>query len=195
MQTTIVTLKLKDIIKEEFSKVSFDLMTRQTGQKIFQRLEKEINSATEDQTIILDFTGVGAIDYSCADEVIAKLISRLQLNEYGNKYLALCNLTPTQKENIHVALERRNLAMLEHKNEERFWEVIGVVDDYLLKTLELIMEKEKISSSQLSELLNLELNTASMRLINLNRLKLVKKILASSPERGKRHFIYQSVFA
>jgi hypothetical protein len=189
------SIKIKVIIKNEFKKDSFDLVTRQTGQKIFQRLEKEIIKTASQQSIVLDFAGVGVIDYSCADEVIVKLISRLQTNEYGDKYILFSNLTPTQKDNIHVALERRNLAALELKKNDGGWGIIGALENYLLKTLEIIMAKGELSSSQLSDSLNLELNTASMRLINLYRLKLVKKTLDESTGtgRGRRHFVYRSI--
>jgi hypothetical protein len=167
-------------------------MTRQLGQKIFLRIEKEIMDKENGTTVVLDFLGVGAIDYSCADEVMAKLVSRIELNEYGDKYIYLENLTPTQQENIHVALERKNLAILELKQDKN-WAIIGVVNDYLYKTLEVIMKKGAVSSSELAQMLKLELNTASTRLINLHKLKLVKKIAQAGTERGKRHFIYKSL--
>ncbi len=194
MDNPTFIIKLKTIIKEEIKSNSFDLMTRQLGQKIFSRIEKEINGSEGADTIILDFSGVGAIDYSCADEVMARLVSRLELNEYGDKYVYLANLTPTQQENIHVALERKNLAILEIKPDNG-WQIIGVINDYLFKTLEVIMKRGSVSSSELAQMLKLELNTASTRLINLHKLKLVKKIAQSGNERGKRHFIYKSLVA
>jgi hypothetical protein len=194
MENHIYPIKLKTIIKEEIKTGSFDLMTRQLGQKIFLRIEKEIQEKENGTTVVLDFSGVGAIDYSCADEVMAKLVSRIELNEYGDKYIYLENLTPTQQENIHVALERKNLAILELK-QDKGWAIIGVVNDYLYKTLEVIMKKGSVSSSELAEMLKLELNTASTRLINLHKLKLVKKTAQAGTERGKRHFIYKSLIA
>lgn len=194
MENHIYSIKLKTIIKEEIKTGSFDLMTRQLGQKLFLRIEKEIQEKDNGTTVVLDFAGVGAIDYSCADEVMAKLVSRIELNEYGDKYIYLENLTPTQQENIHVALERKNLAILELKQDKN-WAIVGVVNDYLYKTLEVIMKRGAVSSSELAEMLKLELNTASTRLINLHKLKLVRKIAQAGTERGKRHFIYKSLIA
>lgn len=186
-------IRFKDIIKEELRSNSLDLMTRQTGQRIFQHLENKIKQAKEGETVSLDFWGVGVIDYSCADEVIAKIVLRMIQNEYGDRYLILQNLTPTQKENISVALERKNLAIIGLKSKDKSWEIMGTIDDYLLETLEIIMKNGSMSSSILRKKLKLELNTASMRLINLHKLRLVKKIKASSSKKGKRHFVYKSL--
>ena len=43
---------------------------------------------------------------------MAKLVSRLLSSEYGDKYLFLTGLNENQKENIEVALERKNLAVM-----------------------------------------------------------------------------------
>lgn len=193
MSETFHLLNLRTIIQEEFQRDIQDLLTRQTGQKIMDRLEREINNARDNATVVLDFAGVGVIDYSCADEVIAKLVSRLQSNEYGERYLVLKNLTSPQRENIQVALERKNLATLEDDGGN--WRVIGLINNYLQKTLEIVMEKKAMSSSELSQILNLELNNVSTRLINLHKIKLVKRVSEVNAQRGKSHFIYQSLFS
>ena len=72
------------------------------------RLERE----PEGTVVALDFSHVGIIDFSCADEIISKLVARLQGMEYSDKYVVLHGLTPTHEENITVALERKKLAVL-----------------------------------------------------------------------------------
>jgi len=193
MPDTFHLINLKNIIQEEFQRNIQDLLTRQTGQKIMDRLEREINNTRDNTTVVLDFAGVGVIDYSCADEVIAKLVSRLQSNEYGERYLVLKNLTGQQRENIQVALERKNLATLEDDGGN--WRVVGLINNYLQKTLEIVMEKKAMSSSELSQILNLELNNVSTRLINLHKIKLVKRVSEVNAQRGKSHFIYQSLLS
>ena len=53
----------------------------------------------EGSVVALDFSSIGIIDYSCADEIVTKLVSRLLSGEYGNKYLMLAGLNENQKEN------------------------------------------------------------------------------------------------
>jgi len=39
------------------------------------------------------------IDYSCADEIVAKLMSRLLGGEYGNRYIVLTGLSGKKNQN------------------------------------------------------------------------------------------------
>jgi transcription initiation factor IIE alpha subunit len=123
----------------------------------------------------LDFSKIGIIDYSCADEIVAKLISRLLSNEYGDKYLLLIGLNDNQKENIEVALERKDLAvMAEMKDGKRV--VLGNLNNYLKDTLDFIVKKKKATSKDLSDARKLEANTSGTRLLNLSKKRLVKRV-------------------
>ena len=103
---------LYKILKDELGNGSKDLVTRPSGQAIRERIEQDIEKEPDGAVIGLDFSKIGVIDYSCADEIVAKLVSRLLSSEYGDKYLFLTGLNENQKENIEVALERKNLAVM-----------------------------------------------------------------------------------
>ena len=105
--------------------------------------------------IALDFSKGGIIDYSCADERVAKLISRLLGGEYGNKYLTLAGLNENQQENIEVALERKGLAAIaENRSGEKV--LLGSLNNYLKETLDLIMKKGRLTAKELSQAMNLD---------------------------------------
>src|SRR4030043_1885951 len=106
------TYNLYNILKEELQNGSKDIVTRQSGQVIRSRIERDIEKEKNGAVIALDFSNIGIIDYSCADEVVTKLISRLLSGEYGDKYIILTGLNENQKENIEVALERKELAVI-----------------------------------------------------------------------------------
>ena len=184
------TLKLKELVQKEVNGNYVDLVTRGVGRVIFAKLESELKKISQGEVLLIDFSGIGAIDYSCADEIFARLISRLQLNEYGEKYVALKNLSSGHKENIQIVLEKKDLAVL--LRQRGGWAILGALDDYLLQTLKVIMKEGHLSSSELSERFDLALNTASMRLSNLSKLRLVKKKSAKNTF-GKRCFIYNSL--
>ncbi|MCM8774288.1 MAG: hypothetical protein NC820_06105, partial [Candidatus Omnitrophica bacterium] len=154
------------------------------------RLEEEIRRTKEGCVVVIDFLEIGAIDYSCADEIFARLILNLQHRDYGDKFVIFKNLSPHHKENIHIVLEKKDLAVL--IVEGNSWTVLGSLDNYLLQTLKTIMEEGKLSSSELSSRMNLALNTASMRLGNLSKLRLVRK-KNSINSSGKRYFVYESI--
>ena len=107
----MIKYDLYKLLKEELGNGSKDLVTRPSGQAIRERIERDIEKEPDGGVVALDFSKIGVIDYSCADEIIAKLISRLLSSEYGDKYLLLTGLNENQKENIEVALERKDLAV------------------------------------------------------------------------------------
>ncbi len=171
----MIKYDLYKLLKEELGNGSKDLVTRQSGQAIRERIERDIEQEPEGAVIALDFTKIGVIDYSCADEIVAKLVSRLLANEYGDKYLILSGLNENQKENIEVAVERKDLAvMAEMKDGSR--SVLGNLNSYLKDTLDFIVKKKKATSKELSDAKKIEANTSGTRLLNLYKKRLVKRV-------------------
>jgi hypothetical protein len=171
----MITYNLYKILKEELKNGSSDLVTRPSGQVIRTRIEKDMENEKDGEIIALDFSKIGIIDYSCADEVVAKLISRLLSGEYGDKYIILIGLNENQRENIEVALERKELAvMAQMKNGKKA--LLGNLNNYLKETLNLILKKGKITASDLSEYLKLPANTSGTRLLNLHKKRVVRRI-------------------
>ena len=171
----MITYNLYKILKEELKNGSSDLVTRPSGQVIRTRIEKDMENEKDGEIIALDFSKIGIIDYSCADEVVAKLISRLLSGEYGDKYIILTGLNENQRENIEVALERKELAvMAQMKNGKKV--LLGNLNNYLKETLNLILKKGKITASDLSEYLKLPANTSGTRLLNLHKKRVVRRI-------------------
>jgi hypothetical protein len=165
---------LSKFLKEELGNGSKDLVTRQSGETIRRRIERDIEKELEGTVIALDFSKIGIIDYSCADEIIAKLVSRLLSGEYGDKYLFLAGLNENQEENIEVALERKDLAIVvEMRDGNRT--LIGNLNNYLKETLDFIRKKKKVSAKDLSAGLKLEANTSGTRLLNLHKKRLVRR--------------------
>jgi len=184
---------LESFMREALLNGSTNLVTRETGAVIRERLERKLIAESEPTTGFLDFSGVGVIDYSCADEVIAKLISRLLSGEYGDKFVVLENLSPNQMENIEVALERKKLAVL-YLQGGGGWQVIGFLNNYLRKTLISVMEKGSITLRELAREGGIGLNTGGTRLLNLYKKRLIWRSEEISKE-GGRQFAYKSLTA
>jgi hypothetical protein len=165
---------LYKILKEELKNGSNNLVTRPSGQAIRERIERELEGEPQGSVIALDFGKIGVIDYSCADEVVAKLVSRLLAGEYGDKYLLLSGLNDNQRENIEVALERKELAVTaEMRDGARI--VLGTLNNYLKDTLDLVVKKKKLTSKDLADTRKLEPNTSGTRLLNLHKKRLVRR--------------------
>ncbi|RJR19702.1 MAG: hypothetical protein C4581_04410 [Nitrospiraceae bacterium] len=185
---TMNTYDLYRLLKDELKNGSSDLVTRRSGQIIRERIERDIQQEGERTVIALDFSAIGIIDYSCADEIIAKLISRLLSGEYGDRYIILTGLNENQKENIEVALERKDLAvMAETRDGERL--LLGNLNNYLKETLAFIEENRRVTAKEFSDAMKLEANTSGTRLLNLHKKRLVKR--ADESREGVRVWVYE----
>lgn len=184
-------LLVREASRELVAGDAVHLVTRETGQAVRSFIAGELGNLAAGSVMTLDFSGVGIIDYSCADECLAKLVTRLIAGEYGEKYLRLVGLGDSQRENIHVALERKRLpALLVHPDGS--WDCLGTITPHLRETLRLLVTRGRISAREMVGLLDLELTTSSTRLGSLHRLRLVRR-RERIIEDGGREFVYEGL--
>ena len=189
------SLSLKKLTSTLLKNGSREMTGRSRGVRIREAIEKVFGEEKGTLRIVLDFSGIGSIDFSWADEVVAKMISRLWSGEYGEKFLVLKNLSPSQAENIGVALERKKLAVLATGTEE--WQLIGSLNNYLIHTLTRVMKRRQLTLRELSEEEGIEMNTSGTRLLNLYKKRLVVRvegaIMGKEDSHRGRQYIYQSL--
>ena len=190
-------LFLKNLTNGLLKNGSREMTGRSRGIRIREALEKILSEGKGTLRVVLDFSGMGSIDFSWADEVVAKMISRLWSGEYGEKFLVLKNLNPSQAENIGVALERKRLAVLTTGPEG--WRIIGSLNNYLIHTLNQVMKKRQLTLRELSEEEGIEMNTSGTRLLNLYKKRLVARVEGPMVGRDDSHrgrpYIYQSLLS
>jgi hypothetical protein len=186
-----VQLVVREVCRKLVGGDAVHLVTRETGQAVRRFIAGELGALPAGSLMTLDFTGVGIIDFSCADECLAKLVTRLIAGEYGEKYLRLTGLGESQRENIHVALERKRLpALMVHPDGS--WDCLGTMTPHLRETLQLLVARRRMSARELVGLLALELTASSTRLGSLHRLRLVSRRERSIGD-GGREFVYESL--
>jgi hypothetical protein len=191
------TLSLKKLTHTLLKNGSKEMTGRSRGIRIREGLERILGEEKGSLCIVLDFSRMGSIDFSWADEVVAKMISRLWSGEYGEKFLVLKNLSPTQAENIGVALERKKLAVLTTGTEG--WQLIGSLNNYLIHTLTRVMKRRQLTLKELSEEEGIEMNTSGTRLLNLYKKRLVVRVertmMGKEDSHRGRQYIYQSLLS
>ncbi|MDP3909710.1 MAG: hypothetical protein Q8Q14_04920 [Gemmatimonadales bacterium] len=64
-------IKIQEVLQQSIAGFYTDLVTRPTGRAVRENIERDLLS---DTIAVMDFTGVGCLDYSCADEIVAKLL-------------------------------------------------------------------------------------------------------------------------
>jgi hypothetical protein len=188
-------LSLKKLTHDLFKNGKKEMAGRSRGARLRETIEKILREGDE-PCLVIDFSGMGSIDFSWADEVVAKMVSRLWGDEYGEKYLVLKGLNPSQEENIGVALERKKLAVL--TTGPGGWRIIGSLNNYLVQTLNRVMNTRRLTLRELSEKEKIGMNTSGTRLLNLYRKRLVLRIEGvndsnrEATHRG-RQYVYQSL--
>jgi hypothetical protein len=189
--TTRATYDLRDLMDEHLASGSSNLVTRETGRFFREAIEARLEREPEGTVVAMDFSHVGIIDFSCADEIISKLVARLQSLEYGDKYVVLQGLTPTHEENITVALERKKLAVLVSRADGS-WRLLGSLNPYLNEALQFVMRQKEITARDLADDTQVEISLASTKLLNLFKARLVQRSSERLPD-GGRQFIYRSL--
>ncbi|HET7275065.1 MAG TPA: hypothetical protein VFI91_07775 [Longimicrobiaceae bacterium] len=93
-----------------------NLVTRPTGQAIRMGVESQIADLDPSLPVclsVLDFSQVRVLDYSCADEIVAKLLLRYATDERpGDAYFVVRGLQEEHREAIEAVLERHNLLLV-----------------------------------------------------------------------------------
>lgn len=105
-----------------------NLVTRPTGVAVRTEIEQLIEAAPGERTLtVIDFTNVGLLDFSCADEIVAKLLLRQPAG--GEGYFVFRGVSESHLDAIEAVLERHGLALVaEHAGDGRA-HLVGVVDD------------------------------------------------------------------
>jgi hypothetical protein len=166
------------------------LATREEGKLVREYIADELEKLIAGEVLLLDFSKVIIIDWSCSDEIIAKIVSRLKGKEFGDKYICLSNLSKNHKENINAALSDKNLATVMLDNNEL--SVIGSINTYLHETFKYVINNKEVTARQLADDLKVQINTASTRLLNLYKECLIKREEDVITE-GAKQFIYKSL--
>jgi hypothetical protein len=188
--TTRAIYDLRDLMDAHLT--TRNLVTWETGRSMHEAVELRLEREPEGTVVALDFSQVGIIDCSRANEIISKLVTRLQRLEYGDKYVVLHGLTPTHEENIAIALERKKLAVLASRADGS-WRLLGSLNPYLNEALQFVMQQKEITARDLADDTQVEISLASTKLLNLFKARLVQRASERLPD-GGRQFIYRSLF-
>jgi hypothetical protein len=89
-----------------------DLVTRPTGAAVRRCIQTELEALSEGDVAMLDFSRIGMMDYSCADEVVAKLLIALAGQDAHTGYIVFHGITDAHLEAIEVVLDHHGLALV-----------------------------------------------------------------------------------
>jgi hypothetical protein len=109
----VVAFNLSTLVQRSVASLYSHLVTRPTGQALRLGIESQLCELGSFCVSVLDFSQVVVLDYSCADEVIAKLIQRYQREDRPtDAYFIARGLSEEHRDPIEEVLSRHRLALV-----------------------------------------------------------------------------------
>ena len=108
-----------------------DLVTRPTGAAVRQEIEQQLALVRDRTLTVIDFSHVGLLDFSCADEVVAKLLLRYCAEAPPHDgYFLFRGMREVHLDAIEAVLERHRLALIVQTEDDGVVRLLGEVTDH-----------------------------------------------------------------
>jgi hypothetical protein len=126
-----------------------NLVTRSTGAAVRTQIELLMKSSERALTVI-DFSHVSMIDFSCADEVIAKLLMRFREGGAQDReaYFVFRGMNDDHWDAVEAVLERHGLALLVER--DTGIELVGVLEERERRAFQAIKRRGRAESWELA---------------------------------------------
>lgn len=109
----------KEMMPQSVSLHSY-LITRPTGRAVRMAIETQLPGAGRLSLSLIDFSEVTLIDFSCADEVVAKLLQQYVDEQPPDAFFVFKGVQEAQWEQILTVLERQGLAAVIENGDGEF---------------------------------------------------------------------------
>ena len=124
-----IAIDVSSVLRRTVCELYSNLVTRPTGATVRQAIEDALVDVPEPNVTVLDFSHVTLLDFSCADEIVGKLLDARQRPGDGPRtYFLFRGLHEPWQEAIEAVLERYRLAALV-QDPDGTVHLIGSIDD------------------------------------------------------------------
>jgi len=151
-----------------------NLVTRPTGAAVRGQIELLLGETEECGLTVIDFSQVSMIDFSCADEVVAKLLLRFEGGAPQDAYFLLRGVREDHLDAIEAALERYQLALVMQADDGALL-LVGTVDDAQRRAWHTLHELGRCAPEELASALGQELADTAAVLASLHERRLVMR--------------------
>lgn len=107
-------IDVSTVLKRSVCDLYSNLVTRPTGAAVRIGIEHHLDEIGDKALAVLDFSHVGLLDLSCADEIVAKLLLQYISVDLPRRevYFVFYGMSDFHMEMIETVLERHNLALV-----------------------------------------------------------------------------------
>jgi len=169
----ITHIDVSHVLRHRVCELYSDLVTRTTGAAVRTAIEQQLASSGTRTLIVIDFTHVGLLDFSCADEVVAKLLLRYCAEDTSSeeRYFLFRGVSETHLDAIEQVLERHGLALVAQDGDEAA-RLVGVVEEPERRAWEMLRDGTRRRPDRVAEQLSISAGEAAQLLDRLYRRRL-----------------------
>lgn len=144
------SVDVRDVLQRSVASLYSHLVTRPTGRAVRLAIESQLGELSRPALSLMDLSSVSILDYSCADEVVAKLLLREEEAE-AQVFFVLAGLRTHHREPIEAVLERHRLAVVAETSHSRF-ELMGYGTTGERTLWEAVENRRRISAGEVSQI-------------------------------------------
>ena len=107
-------IDVSTVLKRSVCDLYSNLVTRPTGAAVRIGIEHHLDEIGDKALAVLDFSHVGLLDFSCADEIVAKLLMQYISVDIPRRevYFVFYGMSESHLDAIEAVLERHDLALV-----------------------------------------------------------------------------------
>ncbi len=152
LQLDAFAVDVQSLLERSVANLYSHLVTRPTGRAVRLAIESQLEELGTPALSLVDLSSVAILDYSCADEVVAKLL--LGSGRWGRvTFIVLRGVRAHHREPIEAALERHDLAVVAETSKDSF-ELIGPCSDAERALWVRIEESRRVVATEIANVLD-----------------------------------------
>jgi hypothetical protein len=188
-------IDLSTVLRRTVCDLFSDLVTRPTGVAVRGALEQQLSKSHGPTLTVIDFSQVGLLDFSCADEIVAKLLLRYcaphspipqrpaaapaeaapeEVRAPCDVYFLLSGVSDSHLDAIEAVLERHALATVA-RDDSGVLMLVGTVEEHERRAWEVMCRIGRAVPSDLARAAGLEPEETALVLDGLCKRRLVMR--------------------
>ncbi len=165
-------IDVSSVLRRTVCDLYSNLVTRSTGATVRKAIEEALAGLPEPNVTVIDFSHVTLLDFSCADEVVGKLLYAYQRRLHPQTYFLIRGVHAAHLEAIEAVLERYNLAVIV-QDDAGSVQLAGTLDDGARAVWQLVREHGSLEPHQVEAELGVPVESYAQALDELSSRRLV----------------------
>lgn len=181
-----IAIDVGSLVQRTVASLYSHLVTRQTGRAVRLAIETQLSEAGSRSLSLIDLSEVSILDFSCADEVVAKLLLRYQEGEDpAEAFFVFRGVHEPHRDQVEVVLKRQSLAAVA-ETDEGVYEILGELPDAAASVWRKVEDRGLVAKEDVDELLEDGEHDALAELVH-------RRLIFQSPITGRYHALSRLV--